>query len=150
MLKLCVWTMIMCHTLWCAVYCVEEDDYDGYISNDVKCFTELYGPWLTSSYLWQYPSLLKSCWCTLGEYDSGDDLLLWLMGIKYSLACHKHCSLNLIVTSLWTIMYGPYLQWCNNWQMAVLIGGLCHVLICSNQNELCLWLSQHGTMKVRG
>ena len=33
-------------------------------------------------------------------------------------------------------------------KMAVLVGGLRHVLIRSNQNELCLRLSQHGTMKV--
>jgi len=36
-------------------------------------------------------------------------------------------------------------------KMAALVGGLCHVLIRSNQNELLrtfLRLSQHGTMKV--
>jgi len=36
-------------------------------------------------------------------------------------------------------------------KMAVLVGGLCHALIHSNENELFrtfLWLSQHGTMKV--
>ena len=35
-------------------------------------------------------------------------------------------------------------------KMAMLIGGLHHALIRSNQDELCLQLSQHGIMKVRG
>jgi len=35
-------------------------------------------------------------------------------------------------------------------KMAVLVGGFRHVLIRINQNELSLWLSQHGSMKVKG
>ena len=34
-------------------------------------------------------------------------------------------------------------------KMAVLVGGFRHVLIRINQNELSLWLSQHGSMKVK-